>query len=227
MRPFPGEIKRGAKRVMLFNDEQVAWLHEYFPKMENARVAKAMGIGEKTVCVIAKRMGLQKSEAGLRAIRKRQQKRAYKTNMKNGMYERKRGHLPSEATMEGNRKRWQKVHEGLIDSPVLILKKRDPKKFQEMLKEKSLARKEMFRKEKMRMIYGLERKTNLGVVMCPYRRSQLHRRQKAMELGYILLEDCSEGSIGRYTIFYDNETTRSKRFETNCIKDGFTFQEWT
>jgi hypothetical protein len=83
----------------------------------------------------------------------------------------------------------------------------------------------MIAKEKRRIIYGLERKTNLKiVVMTPYKRSQIHHRYSALKRGYLIDTDCSEGQPGRYVIYYDDETQRSARFEANCIKDGFTFK---
>ena len=98
-------------------------------------------------------------------------------------------------------------------------------KWKASLKKRSDDRREMIRKEKQRIIYGLERKTNLKVVvMKPYTRSQIAHRHNAMKRGYLLDEDCSEGQPGRYVIYYDDETERSAKFEANCIKDGFTFQ---
>jgi hypothetical protein len=83
----------------------------------------------------------------------------------------------------------------------------------------------MISKEKRRIIYGLERKTKLKVVVLnPYTRSQLHHRCNALKRGYLLDMDCSEGQPGRYVIYYDDETQRSAKFEANCIKDGFTFK---
>ena len=76
----------------------------------------------------------------------------------------------------------------------------------------------MIAKEKRRIIYGLERKTNLKtVVINPYTRSQIHHRFNALKRGYLLDMDCSEGQP-------DDETQRSARFEANCTKDGFTFK---
>ena len=83
----------------------------------------------------------------------------------------------------------------------------------------------MIAKEKRRILYGLERKTNLKVVvMTPYKRSQTAHRHNALKRGYLLDTDCSEGQPGRYVIYYDDETQRSEKFEANCIKDGFTFK---
>ena len=105
------------------------------------------------------------------------------------------------------------------------LKKRDPKAYEANLRLKSELRKEMIRKEKRRIIYGMERKTKLKVVVLkPYTQSQTHRRHSALQRGYLLDEDCSEGQPGRYVIYYDDETQRCAKFEANCIKDGFTFK---
>lgn len=90
---------------------------------------------------------------------------------------------------------------------------------------RSMNRLEMIAKERRRIVYGLERKTNLKiVVMKPYTRSQIHHRCNALKRGYLLDVDCSEGQPGRYFIYYDDETERSAKFEANCIKDGFTFK---
>jgi hypothetical protein len=106
-----------------------------------------------------------------------------------------------------------------------MLRKHHPKKYQAEMEKKRQERKESIRKEKMRIIYGLERKTKLKiVVMKPYTQSQAHHRHNALKRGYLLDMDCSEGQPGRYVIYYDDETRRSAKFEANCIKDGFIFK---
>lgn len=77
------------------------------------------------------------------------------------------------------------------------------------------------------MKWGLPRKTRLRVaVMNPYSRNQVNRRYLAQRRGYIIADDCSEGSGNRYVIFYDENTTRSEIFERNSIKDGFRIERW-
>ena len=207
------------------NDEQRKWLCKWFPTTENKRLAKAMGIGQHKLLCFARELGLTKSEAGLRTIKRRQAKAMAKANRKNGCYDRKRGHAPSEATLEGNRRRWEEVRAGLRELPQDTAKRKHPKKWKASLKKRSENRKEMISKEKRRIIYGLERKTKLKVVvMIPYTRSQLHHRCNALKRGYLLDMDCSEGQPGRYVIYFDDKTERSERFERNCIADGFTFK---
>jgi hypothetical protein len=228
MKRFPGTIERGGKnhREVILNEEQEAWLVRWYPVTENNRLAKAMGVSMDTMRNYAHRLGCEgKSEAGMAAIRKRQGKAAAKTNERNGCYDRKRGKPVSEATRAGLLKRWQDVREGRRLSPMEELKQRDPKAYAENMQLKSELRKEMIRKEQRRVIYGMERKTKLKmIVMKKYTRSQLHHRCNALKRGYLLDMDCSEGQPGRYVIYYDDDTQRSARFEANCIKDGFTFK---
>ena len=218
-------MTRGRVHRRVLNDEQRAWLCQWFPTIENKRLAKAMGISLYKLHCFARELNLTKSEAGLRAIKRRQTKAMVKTNRKNGCYDRKRGHAPSEATLEGNRRRWEEYRQGLRESTYETLKRTDPKRYQAVKEKRSQNRKELFRKERLRIIYGLERKTSLKVVvMKPYTRSQIAHRHNAMKRGYLLDMDCSEGQPGRYAIYYDDDTHRSAKFEDNCIKDGFTFK---
>jgi len=226
MTPYPGQTETTSGKIhrLVLNDEQREWLCRWFPVTENKRLAKAMGVSLYKLHCFAIELNLTKSEEGLRAIKQRQTKAMAKTNHKNGCYDRKRGHAPSDATIEGLRRRWEKIRAGLQELPQDIVKRKHPRKWKASLKKRSENRKEMVRKEKRRIIYGLERKTKLKAVMTPYKRSQRHHRCSALKRGYLLDMDCSEGQPGRYVIYYDDETQRSAKFEANCIKDGFTFK---
>ena len=227
MKPFPGPIEKTKSQHPrhVLNDEQKEWLVKWFPVTENRRLAKAMGIGQDSLRKFARSLDLHKSEAWMKAIKKRQTAAMRKTNIKNGCYDRKRGHPPSEATLQGNRRRWEEQRQGIREDAVLKLKRTNPKKYAERIRKMSEGRKDLIRKEKMRIMYGLERHTTLKiVVMKPYTRSQIYRRHKALEYGYLLDEDCHEGQPGRYVIYYDDQTHRSERFEKNCIANGFTFE---
>lgn len=228
MKQFPGKIEMAHNskvHYLVINEEQKEWLRRWFPVTENCRLAKAMGISLYKLHDFARKLGLTKSEAGMKAIKRRQTKAMAKTNERNGCYDRKRGHPVSEATLAGNRKRWEEYRSGLRESTYDTLRRRDPKKYEAVMELRSQNRRELIEKEKRRIIYGLERKTNIKVVvMKPYTRSQTSHRHNALLRGYLLDEDCSEGQPGRYVIYYDDETQRSERFEKNCIADGFRFE---
>lgn len=218
-------MTKGKVHRRVLNDEQREWLCHWFPTIENKRLAKAMKISLFKLHEFARENGLTKSEAGMKAIKRRQVKAMVKTNEKNGCYDRKRGRPVSEATREGNRRRWEEERLGLRENVMLKMRRENPEKYAEIMKKRSQERKESIRKEKMRIIYGLERKTRLKIiVMKKYTRSQIAHRHDALRRGYLLDEDCSEGQPGRYVIYYDDKTQRSERFEKNCIADGFRFE---
>lgn len=227
MKEFPGvvEMTKGQIHRRVLNDKQLEWLRRWFPQTENKRLAKAMGISLYKLHDFARENGLSKSESGLKAIKRRQTKAMVKTNHKNGCYDRKRGKPVSSATMEGSQRRWAEEHAGLRENAVLRMKREEPERYKAIQEKRSQNRRELIRKEKLRVIYGMERKTNIKViVMKPFTRSQIARRHSALKRGYLLDEDCSEGQPGRYVIYYDDETRRCEKFEENCINDGFTFK---
>lgn len=226
MKEFPGEVARRREHRCILSDEQMAWLRKWFPVTENCRLAKAIGISLYKLHELIQEYGLTKSKAGLKAIRRRRDKAAAKTNERNGCYARKRGHPVSEATIAGTRRRWEEYRNGLREHPLQKIKRMDPERYEAIMAIHSQNRRELIAKEKRRIIYGLERKTNIKVVvMKAYTKSQIARRHNALLRGYLLDEDCSEGQPGRYVIYYDEQTERSERFERNCIADGFRFEE--
>ena len=229
MKPFPGTVTRGGVGGKIsLTDEQKDWLRQWFPVTENRRLAKAMGTSESTMHRFARELHLTKSEKGMKAIMRRQAKLCKKVNEKSGYYASLRGRKPSEASMEGTRRMWQEIREGKREHPARIMKRKNPRRYKQWMKRKSEERKETMRREKMRMKWGLPRKTRLiHVVMQPYTTSQTSHRCNALKRGYILADTCKEGSGHRYMIYYDSETKRSQRFEMNCVKDGFRFAEWT
>lgn len=228
MKPFPGIATRAtcSGQPFVLTDEQIEWLKKWFPTVENKRLSKASGMCEGVIHRLARKFGLKKSEKGLHQIMMRQSKVCKRTCEKNGYYDSLRGRKPSEATMAGTRKMWKDIREGRREHPFSVLKKMNPKRYKQFMANKSKERLESIRKEKLRMMYGLERKTRLKtVVLVPYKRSQIAHRFAALRRGYLLDVDCSEGSPGRYVIYYDDQTKRNAKFEENCIKDGFRFEK--
>lgn len=158
-------MTKGQVHRRVLNDEQREWLCRWFPTIENKRLCKAMRISDYKLHEFARELNLIKSEAGMKAIKRRQSKAAAKTNEKNGCYDRKRGHPVSDATLAGIRKRWEEYRAGLRESTYETLRRRDPKKYQAVKEKRSQNRRELIEKEKRRIIYGLERKTNIKVVV--------------------------------------------------------------
>ena len=140
-------MTKGRIHHRVLNDDQKAWLCKWFPIIENKRLCKAMGISDYKLHELARELGLTKSEAGLKAIRKRRDKAMAKTNEKNGCYSRKRGHAPSAATIEGSRQRWRDIKAGKRENPFAMIKRTNPRRYKRLMKERSETRSELIRKE--------------------------------------------------------------------------------
>jgi hypothetical protein len=236
--PFPGELtaqlvdrpfttklgKAGCQRVkaLVLSDEQKAWLCKWFPEVENSQLIKVSGMSHSTLHRFARQYGLTKSEKGLRGIKRRQASQIKRVCEANGYYDSLRGRQPSEACRQATRQMWQDIRDGKREHPARIMKRTNPRKYKKWMQRKSETRKELIRKETRRMIYGMERKTNLKcIVMCKYTRRQVSHRYNALKRGYIIMEDCSDQGGERYNIYYDEQTERSPIFEKNLLKDGF------
>ena len=228
MKPFPGKVKRGGVGGKIsLADEQKEWLRQWFPVTENRRLAKAMGTSESSMHRFARELHLTKSEKGLKAIKRRQAARIKRVCEKNGWYDSLRGKPLSDECQEGTQRMWQEIREGKREHPFHVIRRNNPRRYKQLMKQKSEQRREAIRRDLIRMKWGLPRKTKLiHVVMQPYTKPQINRRHLALKRGYILASDCSEGSGHRYMIYYDDKTERSPIFERNGIRDGFRFAEW-
>lgn len=245
MEPFPGEVakrpkmvpsrkrKDGSVKVYMrrcyeLTDGQKAWLRAYYPEVENKRLMKASGISVNMLHKFARELGLGKSEKGMYAIRKRRAAAAKRKLERNGYYDSLRGKPVSEACKAAAARMWREVREGKRKAGISkFLESLSPYRRKSYLQRISELRKKMVRRERARLLYGLEQKTRLTIVrLSPFTRSQVNHRYNALKRGYFFMEDCSEGSGERYNIYYDGETARSPRFETNLEKDGFRIMEW-
>ena len=229
-RPFTTKTGRaGCQHVKawVLTDQQREWLCRWFPEVENSRLTKASGMNNSALHRFAHELGLAKSEKGWKRIKKRQAAHIKRLCEKNGYYDSLRGKQPSEACRQASARMWQEIREGKREHPARIMRRENPRKYRKWLERRSEARKETVRKERRRVLYGMERKTRLKcIVMCKYTRSQSSHRYNALRRGYIVMEDCTEQGGERYNIYYDEQTQRAPLFERNLLKDGFRLKEW-
>lgn len=240
---FPGRLERkkveqpyitktGLTRMMrttryVLTNEQADWLRRFYPEIENPRLMKVSGMTHATLHRFARELGLSKSERGIHRIKKRQAAHIKRVCERNGYYDSLRGHLPSAECRAGTAMMWQEIREGKREHPLVKMRRENPRRYNQRKKRIAASRRELIRKERMRLAYGLERKTRLTIVVgCRYTRSQTAHRHNAMKRGYFYMEDCSEASGERYNIYYDHDTRRSALFERNLIKDGFKVIAW-
>ena len=217
----------GTAMKYVMTDEQKEWLCKWFPEVENTKLMEVSGMRHSTLHRFARELGLTKSVKGLHGIMKRHAKLCKKINEANGYYASLRGKQPSEACRKATVQMWQDIRDGKREHPAHVMKRTNPRKYRKWMQRKSEERKETIRKEKLRVLYGMERKTKLKcIVMCKFTRRQTMHRYNALKRGYIIMEDCSEYGGERYNIYYDEQTERTPIFEQNLLKDGFKLLQW-
>ena len=184
-----------------------------FPKNSNRRMMTWFGIGFSTLQRFKREFGLEKD---MKSIRKQQAKDIKKICERNGYYASIRGKAPSEACLEATRQlRAAGFH------PMKQLKANNPRKYKRLMQKKSEQRKELWRKERMRMVYGLERRTKLRLPL----NSLTHA---ASACKYMMIRECNyfaDPDGDSHIICYDSQTRRSEKREATAIRHGFTIVE--
>ena len=184
-----------------------------FPKNSNRRMMTWFGISFSTLQRFRRELGLEKD---MKAIRKQQAKDAKKICERNGYYDSLRGKAPSEACMEAARRlRAAGFH------PIKQLKANNPRKYEKLMRKKSEQRKELWRKERLRSFYGLDRQTNLRIPSSPLsHRASSHKHAMIKCCNYFPDPDGDP-----HIICYDSETQRSARREATAAKHGLKVVE--
>ena len=204
---------KGGKDQYYLEGELKERFCKLFPKNSNRRMMTWFGISFSTLQRFRRELGLQKD---MRAIRKQLAKDIKKTCEKNGYYDSLRGHAPSEACQEAARKMWD---EGF--HPIKQLKATNPRKYKRLMRKKGEQRKELWRKERLRMVYGLERRTKLRLPL----NSLTHA---ASACKYMMIRECNyfaDPDGDSHIICYDSQTRRSEKREATAIRHGFTIVE--
>ena len=209
MRPNP---KSGMKEYYLEGELKERFC-KLFPKNSNRRMMTWFGISFSTLQRFKHEFGLEKD---MKSIIRQQAKDTKMICERNGYYASIRGKAPSEACMEAARQlRAAGFH------PIKQLKANNPRKYKRMLRKKSEQRKELWRKERMRMVYGLERRTKLRLPL----NSLTHA---ASACKYMMIRECNyfaDPDGDSHIICYDSQTRRSEKREATAIRHGFTIVE--
>ena len=186
---------------------------QLFPKNSSRRMMTWFGISFSTLQRFKRKLGLEKD---MQAIRKQQAKDAKRICEKNGYYASIRGKKPSEACREAARKLRASGFQ-----PLKQLKANNPRKYKRMLRKMSEQRKELWRKERLRAFYGLERQTKLCIPDAP-----MSRRASAQKHAMIKFCNYFADPLGDpHIICYDSETQRSARREATAAKHGLKVVE--
>ena len=185
---------------------------ENFPIHSNRRIMQWFGLSHSTTQRFARGLGLKKD---MTRIRKELVRDIKRTCEKNGYYDSLRGKSLPENALIGLRK----LYEGGF-SAISRLKEKSPRKYKKYREKLSESHKDMWRKERLRAKYGLERKTKLNIPFHPMTHKQ---------------SSCKHYMIKKYNYFadpddphnvcYDSQTRRSERSERTAIRHGLRIVE--
>ena len=210
--PMRPNAKSGVKEYYLEGELKERFC-KLFPKNSNRRMMAWFGISFSTLQRFRRECGLEKD---MKAIRKQQAKDTKKICERNGYYDSLRGKKPSEASIEAIRQlRASGFH------PLKQLKANNPRKYKRMLRKRSEQRKELFRKERLRAFYGLERKTNLRIPSSPLSHSASSHKHAMIKCCNYFADPLGDPHI----ICYDSETQRSAQREATSAKHGLKVVE--
>lgn len=183
-----------------------------FPIHSNRRIMQWFGLSHSTTQRFARGLGLKKDMARIRKELVRDIKR---TCEKNGYYDSLRGRGMPENALIGLHKLYE---EGF--SAISRLKEKSPRKYKKYLEKMSESHKDMWRKERLRAKYGLERKTKLNIPFHPMTHRQSSQKHLMIKK-YNYFADPDDP----HNVCYDSQTRRSERSEQTAIRHGLRIVE--
>ena len=181
--------------------EQREWFVANFDHTKNQELADCLGTSIRTVTRIARELGLWKSKEFVAAMQRNASEHGARTNRLRG------GNAGAVNLLKyGKATRFK---------PGTSQKDRmSAEAFAEMHRRIGESRKETFRKERVRVNWGFEQKTNLRVIRCPP--EKVYVRNKLRKRGYEIARASNEATV-------TNETRRSIRMEARAEKMGIKF----
>ena len=214
--PVPTRLVHGVKTYYLTPELEVHFVR-LFPVTMNRDMMRIFGISFATVQRFKRKLGLQKK---MKTIRHKQAQWAKKICEQNGWYDSLRGKAPSDACLEASRK---KRAEGF--HPMKALRQKNKRRYDRICKQRSELRKELMRKERLRVDWGLGQNTNIYLPYDPYDRKRATFRTTCKQVGYIPGNPRIKAE--RWTIFYNANTKRGAIREKHGIELGFKFEPLT
>lgn len=212
----PSRLVRGVKTYYL-TPELERHFRRLFPVTMNRDLMRLFGISFSTMERFKRDLGLQKN---MKTIRHKHAQQVKRICEENGYYDSLRGKQPSEACIEaGRQKRASGFH------PMKALKQKNPRKYRRVVQQWSEARRELIRKERIRVNWGLGQDTNIHIPYDPYGKKQRNFRYTCQAVGYI--PGNAHDPAERWKIFYTKDTKRGTIREQHGTALGFKFEPLT
>ena len=194
-------MERNKCSKVVLSDAERKWMRDNFSHVRNAEVAEHLGISSRTVIRIARDMGLVKHPDFMKAMQRNASEHGARVNRATG------GNSGAKNLILYGKVYRFKAGESNKD-------RMSEEAFKEMHRRMGESRRETFRKERRRVLFGLEQKTRLKVVSCP--------REKTC-LRYNLRRHGYEVDRGANEAYITECTRRSPVMEARAEKMGMSF----
>lgn len=181
--------------------EQLEWLKENFGSTKNQELADELGTSPRSVIRMARELGLWKTKEFISAMQRNASEHGARVNRANG------GNAGTKNLLVYGKAYRFKAGESNRD-------RMSEEAFKEMHRRIGESRKETFRKEKRRVLFGLEQKTGLRVVQAP--KEKICLRNGLRKKGYEIARASNEA-------FITAATHRSEVMERRAISMGISF----
>lgn len=181
--------------------DQLEWLKENFENTKNQELADKLGTSPRSITRMGRELGLWKTKEFVSAMQRNASEHGARVNRTNG------GNAGTKnLLLYGKAYRFKagESNRGRMSEEA----------FKEMHRRIGESRKEVFRKEKRRVLFGLEQKTGLRVVQCP--KEKISLRNNLRKHGYEIARASNEA-------FITAATHRSEVMERRAISMGISF----
>lgn len=180
-------------RKIILPDEQLQWVLDNYAKTSNKELGKALGVSESYILSIGRRYGASKDKDFLMDSYRRGAKISQALMRVHGTYP-KKGQCP-----RGCERTWFKKGETSLD-------RLGPEKDAERAKKSVESRLKTIKRERARVIWGLEQKTKLRLGRQP--REKVQFRYNLKKKGYVVDD-------AKRVVYWNNQTKRSLKMENN------------
>lgn len=213
---YPRGWKKDLKAVLIGNrggtsltERQVQWIVKHYQHTKNADIMEKYGIGESALHRVARKYGLKKSRQQMKRTQANATEAAHQACKDYGIYEETRRRMKQK--MQDMSSRGERIPGSFMPGE----SNRDrlgPKRFKQCIEKAAATMREIRRKERVRLHFGLPQQTRLNISYNGYTaeaRKRSSHRYLFRKHGYIVPRGSNE-------VYYDSETVRSEQMERNA-----------
>lgn len=207
--------RRGGKSL---TEKQIAWIVKHYQHTKNDDILAKYGIGEATLHRVARKYGLKKTTRFTKKAQRNATMYAHEACRIYGIYDersRQMKQLAAERKARGER------IPGSFQPGESNLDRLGKRRFRKCIEKATASMRELRRKERIRLHFGLPQQTKLNISYngyTPQMKKKAIHRHIFRKHGYIV-------ERGDDVVYYDSTTTRKPIMEANAYKYGLKVEE--